>query len=118
MCTKLELHEIGEEEKEQAYMFNSFLINLIKLSLIHNYSSKSKCRRHSDKRLGWHSLKCTQTSTVFHWVLNHKYGGPGKSTARISADFRQASVGRASRRGEGGAESGRRLAENVYVDLP
>ena len=47
--------------------------------------------------------------------------GPGKSTYAFSAKCLplsascQASVGRASR---GGAESGRRLSENVYVDLP
>ncbi len=49
--------------------------------------------------------------------------GPGKSMYTFSAERlllsapRQASVGRASRQG-GGAESGRRLAENIYIDLP
>jgi len=49
-------------------------------------------------------------------------GGPGKSTYTFSTKRlplsapRQASVGRASR--WGGAESGRRSAENIYIDLP
>jgi len=50
--------------------------------------------------------------------------GQGKSMYMFSAEHlplfapRQASVDRASRRGERKAESRRRLAENVYVDLP
>jgi hypothetical protein len=55
-----------------------------------------------------------------------KYGemGPGKSMYMFSAERLplftpcQASVGRASRRGEQKAESGKHSAENVYVDLP
>ncbi len=56
-------------------------------------------------------------------ALYTKNMGPGKSTYTFSAERlllsapRQASVGTANRRG-GGAESRRRSAENVYVDLP
>jgi hypothetical protein len=57
-------------------------------------------------------------------MLHPQGMGPGKSTYTFSTERlllsapRQASVGKASRQGVGGAENGRRSAENVYVDLP
>jgi hypothetical protein len=57
-------------------------------------------------------------------MFHSSVGGPGKITYTFSAKRmqifapRQASVGRASRRGERKVEIHIRSAENIYVDLP